>query len=296
MLLCALATAAMTASAESFTAKVTAVPEGDILTIHRVGAIAPEDLRLYGIDCPEPGQPMNDEAKQFSAEKALNQTVTVEVLATDNQGKLVGVVTLDGEVKLHQALLAAGLAWWDSENTPDERDLRGQCATAVTAPAGLWKDPAPLSPWDYRRSHNLPAVTYSVKKEDVKPVEKPKEETKVLAAKGDEVYKGGFSVNVADIKFDQEVNPQELLMKHTPTIARDDAGKPLGVAVPNIGSIPYASQLGFQEGDIITGVNGQAITDMSQIMGMYQQFQGAKQLNVGIMRGGRPTNIRINLP
>jgi hypothetical protein len=31
-------------------------------------------------------------------------------------------------------------------------------------------------------------------------------------------------------------------------------------------------------------------------MGMYQQFQGAKQLNVGIMRGGRPTNIRINLP
>ena len=111
MLLCALAAAAMTASAESFSAKVTAVPEGDILTIHREGAIAPEDLRLYGIDCPEPGQPMNAEAKQFSADKALNQTVTVEALAKDNQGKLVGVVTLEGDAKLHQALLPPGLAW-----------------------------------------------------------------------------------------------------------------------------------------------------------------------------------------
>lgn len=283
------------ARADAVAAKVIALADADVLTVQREGAATAEDVRLYGVDCPDAGQPFAEEAKKYVSEKVLNQSVTVEILTKDNQGKDVGLVTLPDNEKLHRVLLQAGMAWYDSENAKDEPELRSLCAAAIVAQAGLWKDPAALSPWDYRRSKGLPAITYSVKPVEA-PKEAAKEEPKVLSAKGNEVYKGGFSVNVADIKFDQELNPQDLIMQHTPTVARNDAGAPIGLSVPNIGTIPYAGQLGFREGDVITGVNGDPITDMSQVYGLYEKYKGSKQLNVGIIRGGQPTNIRINLP
>jgi endonuclease YncB( thermonuclease family) len=242
MFLCSVAATMVTASSESFSAKVTAVNEGDVLTILRDGAAAPEELRLYGVDCPEPGQPMNDEARKFTSEKALNQTVSVEVIAKDNEGKAVAIVTLDGDVRLHQALLAAGLAWWDSENTPEDRELRRQSAAAITTTAGLWKDPAPLSPWDYRRSHNLPSIKYSLKNEDPKPAEKHEEKPKVLSAKGTEVYKGGFSAIAPDTKSGQAVTPQRALTTPARSVGPEHAGKLTGS--PGSQSLKGTSGLG----------------------------------------------------
>lgn len=282
------------AGAEGISAKVTAVTQADVLTVVREGTSVPQEVRLFGVDCPEPGQPFAEEAKKFVTEKVLNQTVTIEVLTQDKEGKDVVAVVLADSTKLNEALLQAGFAWWDSENTPDERALRGLCAPAVVAQAGLWKDAAPLSPWDYRRSHNLPAVEYRLTKEKEKAAEPPKEEPKVLSAKGTEVYKGGFSVDLSKIKFDQQVDPMDLMAKHMPTPALDAGGKPIGMSVPNINQIPYASQLGFQDGDVISGVNGMPLTDMSQAMGMYEQLKNAKQFDVQVIRGGKPVTISIH--
>lgn len=283
------------AGADLIRGTVKEVPAGDQLKLEVGGEV--KVIRLFGVDCPETGQSFSEEALAFTRKRALNKEVDAEILCTDNQGVVVAKVTLPEGEDLGNALLLAGLAWWDSENVPEDRVLKGHNAKAIAAEAGLWSDADALAPWDYRKSNELPPVIYRLKKEEELPViAKEEEEPKVLSAKGEEVYKGGFTVDASQIKFDQNINPSELLMKHTPKIANDSSGKPIGVAVPNIGQIPYAGQLGFQDGDIISSVNGQRITDLGQIMGMVNQFSGQKQLNVEVLRNGVPTNINIRLP
>ncbi len=162
---------------------------------------------------------------------------------------------------------------------------------------------APLSPADYRRSKGLEPVVYAQAGEAVaaapQKTESAEEEPKSISAKGDAVYTGGRVVNVGDIKFDKELTEADglaLLSKHMPTVATDANGNPIGLAVPNISQIPYASALGFQDGDIIAGVNGEPLTSMNQIMGMIERHKNSKTLNVQIIRGGRPETVTFNIP
>jgi type II secretory pathway component PulC len=64
----------------------------------------------------------------------------------------------------------------------------------------------------------------------------------------------------------------------------------------DISAIPYAAQLGFQNGDIISRVNGIAIESEAQIMGLIPQFQNVKQFQVEVIRNGRSITIPISIP
>lgn len=286
---------------ETITGTVSAVESGDLLTVQASGA--QKEIRLYGVDCPEPGQPFADKAKDYITQKSLNKEVSVDVKATDSAGKTVGVAVSE-YVNLNQSLLEAGLAWWDSQNTPSDNAFKALNAKAIVSKAGLWSDAAPLAPWDYRRGKGTQKATYTLETKAEAPTPAPtpekKEEPKVLAAKGNEVYTGGGKVvNVADIKFDQKLTEQDgmaLLSKHMPAVAKDASGKPIGLAVPGINEIPYANMLGFQDGDIISGVNGEPITDFSQVMPLIERYKNAKQINVQIMRNGQPTSVTFNIP
>lgn len=282
------------AGAEPIPAVVTAVAAGDLLSVEYNGNTT--EIRLYGVDCPEAGQPFSDEAKQFVTKKAFKQEVTVDVLTTDNLGKSVATVRLPDGTDLSQALVAAGLAWCDRENAANDRTLNNLNAKAITEQAGLWKDAVALSPRDYRESHGMPQFTYSVAPKPRALPEPAPEEPKSISAKGNEVYKGGFSIDASTIQFDQNVDVSSLLMQHTPTIATDANGNPLGLTAPGISSIPYAGQLGFQDGDIVTAVNGEPIRDLSQLLSLVDRFKNAKSLNINVLRGGRPTTVTISLP
>ncbi len=136
-----------TALAEEFTGKVVSVSEGDILTLLHKGK--PERVRLHGIDCPERRQAFGKQAKRFTSKFVYGKTVTVTVFGLDRSGQAMGEVSLsDGRV-LNQELLKAGLAWWDrkSSDAPSLGDLE---AEAREAKRGLWDDPNPIPPWEWR--------------------------------------------------------------------------------------------------------------------------------------------------
>lgn len=52
---------------------------------------------------------------------------------------------------LNEALVQAGLAWWYKQYAPDETRLKTLEAKARWARQGLWVDPDPLPPWEFRR-------------------------------------------------------------------------------------------------------------------------------------------------
>ncbi len=144
-----------------FTGDVVAVVDGDTLSITR-GDVA-ELVYLYGIDCPEPAQPFGEEARAYVEGLALKETVTVEPVELEvepepgmdelpgfPEEKLFAKVTLPDDTVLNHALVAEGLAWWYQAMCPKNGLLKKLNAEAMTQQKGLWSDPAPLAPWDYR--------------------------------------------------------------------------------------------------------------------------------------------------
>jgi micrococcal nuclease len=284
---------------ESWSGGVTQLQSADRLTVDRAGVAT--DIRLYGVDAPEAGQKQAEEAKALVMTAVTGQSIKVDVLTKDNLGVSVAMVTLPNGQNLSHALLEAGLAWWDRANAPDDRDLKKLNAVAIAAAKNIWADPAPLAPWDFRGSHGGEQFTYKVKtaEEVAAPVEKKeepkKEEVKKVSAKGNEEYIGTFSIP-ADAKLPENVDPNELLMKHMPSIAKDASGNAIGMAIPNISQIPFAPQLGFKDGDIISNVNGIPLQDPSQIMALAPQFKDVKSFNVQVLRGGKPMTLTVNVP
>ena len=73
-LLCALLCAA---TAHAFPAEVLSVHDGDSITARRVEPVRqkPLKIRVYGIDCPELGQPYGNEARELAARILKGKTV-----------------------------------------------------------------------------------------------------------------------------------------------------------------------------------------------------------------------------
>ena len=140
---------AFSVSAEEFTAQVTGVLDGATLQIRRTGG--EERIRLNGVDCPVLSQPFGRRAQEFTAGLVLGKDVTVRVARLDQEGRLVGEVFLADGANLGHALLKAGLAWWHRKQAPDNDSLWKLEAEARNAKRGLWEDPDPLPPWEWRK-------------------------------------------------------------------------------------------------------------------------------------------------
>jgi endonuclease YncB( thermonuclease family) len=296
---------AVTAAPEDVvvTAKVLSVQEGDLLTIQRPGQ-EPERVRLYGADAPEPEQAHFQDAFDFSRAKVEGLDVSVELVTTTTDGMPVVVLRTPGHENLSHELLKAGLAWWDEANTPADGTLKSLNAKAIGAGTGLWTDPAALAPWDYRKSHQGAEVVYAsqVKKDDA-PAEKA---PVVLKAKGDPNMGSGATAASPEgnapagapeaLDIPKDIDYMALMTRHQPELTRDAAGNVVGLSAKDISQIPFASMLGFQDGDVLTSVNGTRLQSEGQIMGMVNQLKGQKNFQVEVLRNGQPTTLNIAIP
>jgi endonuclease YncB( thermonuclease family) len=145
------------ASRGRFAGKVVRVLDGDTIEVLRDGAAV--RVRLAGIDCPEKAQPFGKRAKQRAIELAAGHEVGVEILDVDRYGRGVGEITLPDGGSLNARLVGDGLAWWYRQYSKDERlgDLESE---AKAARRGLWADPEPIPPWEWRRARRGGATNH----------------------------------------------------------------------------------------------------------------------------------------
>jgi endonuclease YncB( thermonuclease family) len=133
-----------------FAGKVVGISDGDTMTVLRDRTQV--RIRLYGIDCPETGQDFGFRAKQFTADLAFGKVVTVVPRDRDRYGRIVADVVLpDGRV-LNDELVKAGLAWWYRHHAQNIGTLRQLEVEAREAKRGLWSQPNPVPPWEWRRT------------------------------------------------------------------------------------------------------------------------------------------------
>ena len=137
------------ANAATFQGKVVHIADGDTITVLNE-AKKETKIRLNGIDCPEKGQAFGNKATEFTKDLVALQTVTVNTFGQDRYGRTIGDVILNDGRNLNRELVGEGWCWWYREYAPGDMVLEKLETEAREARKGLWKDPHPIPPWDFR--------------------------------------------------------------------------------------------------------------------------------------------------
>lgn len=169
LLLCLLA-AATPAPADTLTARVVGISDGDTITVLDATRTK-HKVRLAAIHAPEKGQPFGSRSKENLSRLVYGQDARIEWGKRDRYGRIIGtvwVVSLDmpcaGKPDCPKTLdaglaqLTVGLAWHYKKCAHEqEPQQRGQYEFAEDEArakrVGLWRDASPVPPWDWRKQH-----------------------------------------------------------------------------------------------------------------------------------------------
>lgn len=148
----ALALLASIAAAEDLSGVVTAVHDGDTLTLREdSGRI--RKVRLAAIDAPELRQAFGRAAQRYLARRVEGRRVAVTTRGTSH-GRAVGVVIYRRrDLGLRQ--IEAGYAWYDARYrstiaAADREIYAAAQKKARDGRRGLWQAAAPVAPWEWR--------------------------------------------------------------------------------------------------------------------------------------------------
>ena len=138
------------AAEEGFTARVVGVSDGDTITV-LTAEKTQRKIRLFGVDAPEMGQDFGARAKQAASDLCSGKDVKILPRDTDRYGRTVAEVILPDGKNLEWELVDRGMAWWYEYYAPGDKELFRREFIAKKTKAGLWRQPDPIPPWDWRR-------------------------------------------------------------------------------------------------------------------------------------------------
>jgi micrococcal nuclease len=145
-------------TADTLKGTVRAVVDGNTIEVITPGKDMVR-LKLYGINCPELGQPFGEEARRFLENLVLKKEVTVEIKGKDRWGNRLGSLVVNGNVDARRELLREGLAW-TTEVNPDA-EFEAMKEKARESGTGLWKEKDPVPPWKFRRQQTMTQIKSS---------------------------------------------------------------------------------------------------------------------------------------
>ena len=138
---------ASTACAD-FSGKVVSVADGDSITVLR--GREQVSVRLVDIDAPEHGQPFGNQSRRALQALVRNQTVLVVERGQDRYHRTLARI-YRGDLDVNAEQVRQGMAW-AYRHYSDDRDLLRIEAEARKRGRGLWRDPNPVPPWEWRKA------------------------------------------------------------------------------------------------------------------------------------------------
>ena len=165
MLLAALLAACADARAQGdnftpyFEGRVARVVDGNTIVVNNETTGRPLRVLLRGTDAPELRQAGGAESRRRLESLVAGAQVRVEFKFTDKYAQVLGLVLKDGE-DINLSQLAEGMAWFRTnlanELSAEDRKLyEGAEREARAARKGLWKERAPVAPWEFRRANRI---------------------------------------------------------------------------------------------------------------------------------------------
>ncbi|NCY02999.1 MAG: nuclease [Planctomycetia bacterium] len=108
-----------------------------------------QKVRLASIDAPEIGQDYGKVSREVLAEMVFGKTVEVTDEGKDRYGRWIGRLT-SGGVDVNRQMVATGNAWHYADYSRDT-SLAALQSQAQSQRLGLWAQPDPVAPWDFRK-------------------------------------------------------------------------------------------------------------------------------------------------
>lgn len=141
---------------------VVAIADGDTLTARcgEPGAYEQVKVRIAGIDAPEKAQAFGQRSRQALADLCHREAATIKPNTRDKYGRTVAAVECKGQ-DVATSQIEAGMAWVFDKYSQGHEPLYPLQDRARGERAGLWVDPTPMPPWDWRQQKRA-SVTPSV--------------------------------------------------------------------------------------------------------------------------------------
>ena len=108
-------------------------------------------IRLTEIDAPELRQPFGTRSKQSLSELCFGKTAELAIRSHDRYGRTLAQVTCAG-TDANAEQVRRGYAWTYTRYARPDSPLHTLQVEARAARRGLWGDPTPIPPWDWRRN------------------------------------------------------------------------------------------------------------------------------------------------
>jgi endonuclease YncB( thermonuclease family) len=137
--------------ADELRGKVVSIADGDTITVLDIDK-KQHTVRLNGIDAPEKKQPFGAKSKARLGELVAGKDVVAEWTGKDNYGRVLGKVQ-QGPLDVNLQMVKEGLAWHYRKYSKSDKLARAE-AEAKAGKKGLWADPNPMPPWDFRKLEN----------------------------------------------------------------------------------------------------------------------------------------------
>ncbi|MDQ3278450.1 MAG: thermonuclease family protein [Bacteroidota bacterium] len=106
-------------------------------------------IRMHGIDAPEKAQDYGTRSKEVLSDLIFSKRVRIEQKSKDRYGRIVAIVYADG-INVNEEMLRRGMVWHYTayDKNQDWADLE---KTARRKRVGLWQQPHPTPPWQFRK-------------------------------------------------------------------------------------------------------------------------------------------------
>ncbi len=127
---------------------VVGIADGDTLTCLTAEKTQLK-VRLHQIDAPEKGQAYGNAARKELSDLVFNQDVQLRTAGTDRYQRVLAEVLRNGS-NVNQLMVQRGYAWAYREYLKDHLYLVLE-EQARIARRGLWADPAPVNPAEFRQ-------------------------------------------------------------------------------------------------------------------------------------------------
>jgi len=103
-------------------------------------------VRMWGIDAPESSQSFGENSRDTLAQKLEGAPVRLVVATDDRYGRKVCKVFTSKDEDVNLYMVEQGMAWdWNGGYHSAEEEARKY-------KRGLWNEPAPQPPWEYRKA------------------------------------------------------------------------------------------------------------------------------------------------
>ena len=142
-------------AAETLKGRVVKVADGDTITVLDAANVQ-HRIRLDKIDAPEKSQPFGDASRKLLAAFVAGKIVEVEWTKKDKYGRILGTVwaMIPVRTDVNLQMVKDGFAW-HYKQFDNTQSYAAAEIDARRAKRGLWKDPAPIPPHEFRKKKGL---------------------------------------------------------------------------------------------------------------------------------------------